>query len=66
MRSFGAIGRRLHCPAVVGLKPQAMPPKPKVIERGDLGLGITYEVRPAAKGSPTVHVVIDGQRLPPF
>jgi hypothetical protein len=43
-----------------------MPPKPKVIERGDLGLGITYEVRPAAKGSPTVHVVIDGQRLPPF
>jgi hypothetical protein len=43
-----------------------MPPKPKVIDSGDLGHGITYEVRPASKGSPTVHVVVDGERLPAF
>ena len=45
---------------------RAMPPKAKVLESGDLGHGITYEVRPASKGSPTVHVVIDGERLPAF
>jgi len=43
-----------------------MPPKVKVIESGDLGHGVTFEVRPASKGSPTVHVVVDGQRLPAF
>ena len=55
-----SVGRLLPRPS------KSMPPKPKVIESGDLGHGITYEVRPASKGSPTVHVVIDGERLPAF
>ena len=30
------------------------------------GHGITFEVRPAKKGSPTMHVDMAGIRLPPF
>ena len=44
----------------------AMPPKPKVSASGDIGHDITFEVRPAKKGSPTVHVNVAGTRLPPF
>ena len=45
-----------------------MPPKAKVIEARDLGRGVTFEVRPAIKGSPcpTVHVIVDNERLPAF
>ena len=45
---------------------RGMPPKDKVSERGDLGHGITFEVRPAAKGNPTIHVIVGGQRLSTF
>ena len=43
-----------------------MAPKSKVSETGDIGHGVTFEVRPAKAGKPTVHVVIDGSRLPAF
>eukprot|EP00966_Prymnesium_polylepis_P290003 6698924-Prymnesium_polylepis.1 len=44
-----------------------MPPKATaVVEKGHLGRGVTFEVRPASKGSPTVHVVVNGRRLPAF
>lgn len=43
-----------------------MAPKVKVLEPDDLGHGVCYEVRPAAKGNPTVHVIVDGERLPAF
>ena len=43
-----------------------MAPKSKVSETGDVGHGVTFEVRPAKAGKPTVHVVIDGSRLPAF
>ena len=43
-----------------------MAPKVKVLESNDLGHGVFYEVRPAAKGNPTVQVIVDGERLPAF
>ena len=51
-----------------GVRPAlaAMPPKAKVSELGDIGHGITFEVRPAKAGKPTVHVVVAGARLPAF
>ena len=39
------------------------PKAPKVSESGDLGRGVKYEVRPAKKGNPTVHVEIGSTRL---
>ena len=43
-----------------------MAPKVKVLETGNLGHGVTFEVRPASKGNPTVHVTVHGERLPAF
>ena len=43
-----------------------MAPKSKVSETGDIGHGVTFDVRPAKAGKPTVHAVIDGSRLPAF
>ena len=63
--------RWLLAPALVRLAPcalcsLAMAPRAKVSASGDIGHGITYEVRPAKKGSPTVHVDVAGTRLPAF
>ena len=43
-----------------------MAPKAKVSASGDIGHGISFEVRPQKKGSPTVHVDVAGNRLPAF
>ena len=43
-----------------------MAPRAKVIASGDIGHGVTFEVRPQKKGSPTVHVDVAGARLPAF
>ena len=43
-----------------------MPHKAKVIEARDLGRGVNFEVRPAKKGSPTVHVIVDDETLPAY
>ena len=43
-----------------------MAPKSKVSETGDIGHGVTFDVRPAKAGKPTVHAVINGSRLPAF
>ena len=51
---------------MAGSDDRVMPPRAKEIEARDLGRGVTFEVRPAKKGSATVHVIVDDERLPAF
>ena len=61
---LGALGATCTC--ACALCSLAMAPRAKVSASGGIGHGITFEVRPAKKGSPTVHVDVAGTRLPAF